>query len=143
MATHSSILAWRSPWTEKPGGLQSMRSQKGWTGLTDSTMTTKYYSSLKKIISLTKKKKKKGNLELGPDAENEVLMIDPQGPLSQVKNIIRGKVGSQKPSFHQMLSQMLTCSVLLGERTLSYKIQSWEACVEVSRSRSPQCTLQV
>ena len=23
MATHSSILAWRSPWTEKPGGLQS------------------------------------------------------------------------------------------------------------------------
>ena len=24
MATHSSILAWRSPWTELPGGLQSM-----------------------------------------------------------------------------------------------------------------------
>ena len=24
MATHSSILAWRSPWTEPPGGLQSM-----------------------------------------------------------------------------------------------------------------------
>ena len=27
MATHSSILAWRSPWTEEPGGLQSMGSQ--------------------------------------------------------------------------------------------------------------------
>ena len=27
MATHSSILAWRIPWTEEPGGLQSMRSQ--------------------------------------------------------------------------------------------------------------------
>ena len=26
MATHSSILAWRTPWTEKPGGLQSMGS---------------------------------------------------------------------------------------------------------------------
>ena len=26
MATHSSILAWRIPWTEKPGGLQFMRS---------------------------------------------------------------------------------------------------------------------
>ena len=25
MATHSSILAWRIPWTEEPGGLQSMR----------------------------------------------------------------------------------------------------------------------
>ena len=24
MATHSSILAWRLPWTEEPGGLQSM-----------------------------------------------------------------------------------------------------------------------
>ena len=27
MATHSSILAWRIPWPEDPGGLQSMRSQ--------------------------------------------------------------------------------------------------------------------
>ena len=26
MATHSSILAWRIPWTEEPGGLQSMES---------------------------------------------------------------------------------------------------------------------
>ena len=28
MATHSSILAWKIPWTEEPGGLQSMGSQK-------------------------------------------------------------------------------------------------------------------
>ena len=28
MATHSSILAWRIPWTEKPGGLWSMGSQR-------------------------------------------------------------------------------------------------------------------
>ena len=28
MATHSSILAWRIPWAEEPGGLQSMRSQR-------------------------------------------------------------------------------------------------------------------
>ena len=28
MATHSSILAWRIPWTEKPGGPQSMGSQR-------------------------------------------------------------------------------------------------------------------
>ena len=27
MATHSSILAWRIPWREEPGGLQSMGSQ--------------------------------------------------------------------------------------------------------------------
>ena len=28
MATQSSILAWRLPWTEEPGGLQSMGSQR-------------------------------------------------------------------------------------------------------------------
>ena len=28
MATHSSILAWRSPWMEEPGGLQSKESQR-------------------------------------------------------------------------------------------------------------------
>ena len=30
MATHSSVLAWRIPWTEEPGGLQSM----GWQSQT-------------------------------------------------------------------------------------------------------------
>ena len=28
MASHSAILAWRIPWTEEPGGLQSMGSQR-------------------------------------------------------------------------------------------------------------------
>ena len=28
MTTHSSILAWRIPWTEEPGGLQSMGPQR-------------------------------------------------------------------------------------------------------------------
>jgi len=28
MAAHSSILAWRTPWTEEPGGLQSTGSQR-------------------------------------------------------------------------------------------------------------------
>ena len=28
MATHSSIFAWETPWTEEPDGLQSMGSQK-------------------------------------------------------------------------------------------------------------------
>ena len=31
MATHSSTLAWKIPWTEEPGGLQSMGSQKSQT----------------------------------------------------------------------------------------------------------------
>ena len=28
MATHSGVLAWENPWTEEPGGLQSMGSQR-------------------------------------------------------------------------------------------------------------------
>ena len=40
MAIHSSLLAWEIPWTEDPGGLQSMGSQKRWTRLSDSTTTT-------------------------------------------------------------------------------------------------------
>ena len=34
MATHSSVLAWRIPWTEEPGGLQSTGTQS-WTQLSD------------------------------------------------------------------------------------------------------------
>ena len=33
MAPHSSIPAWKIPWTEEPGRLQSMESQKIWTQL--------------------------------------------------------------------------------------------------------------
>ena len=35
MATHSSILAWRIPWTEELGGLQSVGSQKSRTWLSN------------------------------------------------------------------------------------------------------------
>ena len=38
MVTHSSIVAWKIPWTEKPGRLQSMGSQS-WTRLNDFTFT--------------------------------------------------------------------------------------------------------
>ena len=39
MATHSSILAWRIPWTEEPGGLQSMGSQRVRRDLATKTTT--------------------------------------------------------------------------------------------------------
>ena len=42
METHSSILAWEIPWTEEPGGLQSMGSLKSQTRLSDRT-TTEWY----------------------------------------------------------------------------------------------------
>ena len=42
MATHSSIIAWRIPWTEEPHGLQSLRLQRtaGGVGLNVVTKTT-------------------------------------------------------------------------------------------------------
>ena len=39
MATHSSIRAWRVPWTEESGGLLSMGVTKSWTQLRDYTFT--------------------------------------------------------------------------------------------------------
>ena len=39
MATHSNILAWRIPWTEKPGGLSCMGSQRVRTEATQHTCT--------------------------------------------------------------------------------------------------------
>ena len=41
MATHSTILAWRIPWTEKPGGLQSMGSRR----VRHERVTTLYFLS--------------------------------------------------------------------------------------------------
>ena len=40
MATHSSILAWKIPWTEKPDGLQSMGLQRIGHDWSDSTLMT-------------------------------------------------------------------------------------------------------
>ena len=50
MATHSSILAWKIPWTEESGGLQTMVSQS-WTRLSDFTCT---FKSGKEAISSSK-----------------------------------------------------------------------------------------
>ena len=44
MATHSSILVWRNPWMEEPGGLQSIGSQS-WTRLSDFTFFLSFLSA--------------------------------------------------------------------------------------------------
>ena len=46
MATYSSILAWRIPWTEKTGGLQSMGSQRVGHGSVTDTFTSSPSSTL-------------------------------------------------------------------------------------------------
>ena len=76
MVIHSSILAWRIPWTEEADGLQSMRSQRvrhNWVTYTTTTM----------IKPLPLKKKKKDNWrEFTKDVsgaykeKNEIIGID-------------------------------------------------------------------
>ena len=53
MATHSSILAWKIPWTEKPGGLYSKRSQVRHDWATN-THTHTHTQMLAKLINLLK-----------------------------------------------------------------------------------------
>ena len=48
MATHSSTLAWKIPWTEEPGGLQSMRSLSR-TQLSDFTFTFHFHALEKEM----------------------------------------------------------------------------------------------
>ena len=49
MATHSSILAWETPWTEEPGGLYSMESQRLGHDLATKQEQQSNYSLLKEI----------------------------------------------------------------------------------------------
>ena len=44
MAPHSSTLAWKIPWTEEPGGLQSMGSLGVGTRLSDFTFTLHFHA---------------------------------------------------------------------------------------------------
>ena len=53
VATHSSILAWGIPWTEEPGGLQSMGSQRvGHTWVTKHTQQPPKSSGLRYLVTL-------------------------------------------------------------------------------------------
>ena len=51
MAPHSSTLAWRIPWTEEPGGLQSHGVAKSWTRLSNFTFTFHYHALEKEMAT--------------------------------------------------------------------------------------------
>ena len=50
MAPHSSTLAWKIPWMEEPGGLQSMGSLS-WTRLSDFTFTFRFHTLEKEMAT--------------------------------------------------------------------------------------------
>ena len=49
MAPHSSTLAWKIPWTEEPGRLQSTGSRKSRTGLSDFPFTFHFHALEKEM----------------------------------------------------------------------------------------------
>ena len=51
MATHSSTPAWRIPWTGEPGGLQSMRSLRVGTPLSNFTFTFHFHALEKEMAT--------------------------------------------------------------------------------------------
>ena len=51
MAPHSSTLAWKIPWTEEPGGLQTMGSLKSWKRLSDFTFTFLFHALEKEMAT--------------------------------------------------------------------------------------------
>ena len=51
MAPCSSTLAWKIPWTEEPGGLQSMGSLKSWTRLNDFIFTFHFHALEKEMAT--------------------------------------------------------------------------------------------
>ena len=51
MATHSSTLAWKIPWMEEPGRLQSMRSLRVQTQLSDFTFTFHFHALGKEMAT--------------------------------------------------------------------------------------------
>ena len=51
MATHSSTLAWRTPWTEEPGRLQSMGSQRATEQLSNFTFTFHFHALEKEMAT--------------------------------------------------------------------------------------------
>ena len=51
MAIHSSALAWKIPWTEEPGRLQSMGSRRVGTGLSDFTFPFHFHALEKEMAT--------------------------------------------------------------------------------------------
>ena len=52
MATRSSILAWEIPWTEEPGGLQSMGLPNIWNMTKQQHNSERYNTTVKDIIQM-------------------------------------------------------------------------------------------
>ena len=82
MATHSSILAWKIPWTEKPGSLQSMGSQSR-TRLSNFTAT--HFSTLAWKIPWTEEPGRLQSIELQRVGQDRATSLSLSGSRAQAQ----------------------------------------------------------
>ena len=76
MATHSSILAWRIPGTEEPGGLRSLGSQTvGHNRVTNTTATTKIIGNHTPCYRKGCASRKRGRMEGGEKANSDKVFV--------------------------------------------------------------------
>ena len=76
VATHSSILPWKSPWTEEPGGVQPMRLQR--VGHDNTTLMAESKVELKSLFMKVKEESEKVGLKLNINKMN----IIASGPIT-------------------------------------------------------------
>ena len=89
VATHSSILAWEIPWTEEPGGLQSMglqRVRQDWTIEQAHTQAISWHWSLQRR-HMTKQGRNGKNPE--SEALSETVNYEPRGFRSQLQPVTK------------------------------------------------------
>ena len=97
MATHSSILAWRLPWTEEPGGLHSMGVLKNQTLLSDSHTHTHTHT----IIIHTEMAPKPEGVVSSPHTHSEA-----RSPLTRQTQELTSEI------CHRKIERQNHCSVL-------------------------------
>ena len=169
MAIHSSILAWRIPWTEEPGRLQSMWLQRvGHNWATNTFTFQKIGTCEKRTTKGSKKKKKKAALMSSEQKRQQqtlgnspVLVIRPyipesrKAPISQMEKEQLRLSGNTKYSFWVSVSsvscynkptltspttQGANYSPDAGERSSKTSLLPWE--VQADRgTRAPQAIL--
>ena len=107
MATHSSILAWKMTWTEEPGGLQSMGSQRVRHNLAcTQCIIYSFYCCVKQIKSFSKyynliqnlehKKKKEGNMMIGTGGLFSTYLL---GKVKVDNSHVESKYDTNKPIY--------------------------------------------
>ena len=80
MATHSSTLAWKIPWTEEPRGLQSMGSQRvGHDCKTDFNFLTKVWAAHSDFVSKSSVWKEKKRVTLSGETWKTLPRLGDQG----------------------------------------------------------------